>query len=119
MSQNSGLKRIEAILKPERLDAVKAALDAVGVRGITVTDVKGVGRAERTEGPRGPRGPLYDVHVILEIVLPAELLSDAVAAIGTAARTGQHGEAGDGNIYVSSIDEVVRVRTGERGPAAL
>lgn len=112
------MKKIEAIIKPFRLDEVRDALTEVGVAGMTVTEVKGYGRQKgHTEIYRGSE---YEVHFLpkvkLEIVLPDESVNDAVAAIIAGARTGK---IGDGKIFVSTLEEVVRIRTQEEGEQAL
>lgn len=112
------MKKIEAIVNPQRLDAVNAALLAVGVHGMTVTDVKGFGRpdGETEEQPAHPFGGSFFSKVTIEIVLPDELLGDALGAIQSAA---QSGHIGDGKVFVTTLEEVIRVRTGERGALAL
>jgi nitrogen regulatory protein P-II 1 len=112
------MKKIEAIIKPFKLDEVKEALHAVGISGLTVTEVKGFGRQKgHTELYRGAE---YQVDFLpkikLEIAVPDELVRQVVEAIETAAKTGR---IGDGKIFVTAIEEVVRIRTGERGKDAL
>ena len=112
------MKKIEAIIKPFKLDEVKEALQEVGVQGITVTEAKGFGRQKgHTELYRGAEYVVdFLPKVKIEVVLPEELVERAVEAIQKAARTGR---IGDGKIFVSNIDEAVRIRTGERGEDAL
>ncbi len=112
------MKKIEAIIRPIRLDEVKEALADVGVVGMTVADVRGYGRQRgRTEKYRGNT---YVVNLLpkikLEMVVPDASAADVVEAILNAAQTG---EVGDGKIFVSDVDEAVRIRTGERGEIAL
>jgi len=112
------MKKIEAIIKPFKLDEVKEALADVGVLGLTVTEVKGFGRQKgHTELYRGAEYVVdFLPKVKVEIVLVDELVPKALEAIERAAKTGR---IGDGKIFVSTIDEVVRIRTGERGEPAL
>ncbi len=112
------MKKIEAIIKPFKLEEVKDALGEVGIEGMTVTEVKGFGRQKgHTEIYRGSE---YTVDFLpkikLEIVLADEKLDEAVSAIVKAARTGK---IGDGKVFVSSIEEAVRIRTDEKGEAAV
>ncbi len=112
------MKKVEAIIKPFKLDEVKEALHAVGISGMTVTEVKGFGRQKgHTELYRGAE---YQVDFLpkikLEIAVPDETARQVVEAIEKAAKTGR---IGDGKIFVTSIEEVVRIRTGERGKDAL
>jgi nitrogen regulatory protein P-II 1 len=112
------MKKIEAIIKPFKLDEVKEALADVGVLGLTVTEVKGFGRQKgHTELYRGAEYVVdFLPKVKVEIVLVDELVPKALDAIERAAKTGR---IGDGKIFVSTVDEVVRIRTGERGEPAL
>ena len=106
------MKKVEAIIKPFKLDEVKDALNEVGIKGMTVTEVKGFGR---TGGKREVyRGSAYVVKV--EIVVPDSLVVSVIEAVENAAKTGR---IGDGKIFVSPIEESVRIRTGERGEAAV
>jgi nitrogen regulatory protein P-II 1 len=112
------MKRIEAIIKPFKLGEVKSRLHEVGVRGMTVSDVRGFGR---TGGKREVyRGSSYTIDFVpkvrIQIVLDDDLVQPAIDAILATARTG---EIGDGKIFVTSMTEVIRVRTGERGREAL
>ncbi len=112
------MKKIEAIIKPFKLDEVKEALGQIGIVGMTVTEVKGFGRQKgHTEVYRGAE---YVVDFLpkakLEVVVPDDLLDRAIETISNAASTGS---IGDGKIFVSSLGDVIRIRTGERGPAAI
>ncbi len=112
------MKKIEAIIKPFKLDEVKEALHEVGVSGITVTEAKGFGRQKgHTEIYRGS---VYTVDFLpkikLEVVVGNEHLEAAVAAIVKAARTGK---IGDGKVFVTNVEEAVRIRTEEKGEAAV
>ena len=112
------MKLITAIIKPFKLDDVKAALAAAHVLGVTVTEVSGHGRqGGHTETYRGTEYQLdYVPKVKLEIVADDADAPGIVDAITTAARTGK---IGDGKVWVSSLDEIVRIRTGEQGPDAI
>jgi len=112
------MKKIEAIIKPFKLDDVKESLSAVGVQGITVTEVKGFGRQKgRTELYRGTEYAIDFVPKLkLEIVVPEERVVAVVDTIERAARTGV---IGDGKVFVSPMAEVFRIRTGERGRRAI
>ncbi len=112
------MKKIEAIIKPFKLDEVKEALQEVGVQGITVIEAKGFGRQKgHTELYRGAEYVIdFLPKVKIEIVIPEDLLDKAVEAIQNAARTGR---IGDGKIFVSGIGEAIRIRTGETGREAL
>ena len=112
------MKKIEAIIKPFKLDEVREALSEIGVTGLTVTEVKGFGRQKgHTELYRGAEYVVdFLPKVKLEIVVAESLLDRAMEAIVTAARTGK---IGDGKIFVSSVEQVVRIRTGESGQAAI
>lgn len=112
------MKLIMAIIKPFKLDAVREALGTIGASGLTVTEVKGFGRQKgHTELYRGAE---YTVDFLpklkLEVAVPADLLDQAMEAISIAAQTGK---TGDGKIFVSDIEQVIRIRTGESGPSAL
>jgi nitrogen regulatory protein P-II 1 len=112
------MQKIEAIIQPSRLDAVKDALLEIGVEGMTVLEARGHGRQKgHTEFYRGRE---YTVDLLpkikLELVVDDEILEKVIAAIVTAARTGR---IGDGKIFVSRIDEAIRIRNDERGPTAL
>ena len=112
------MKLVTAIIKPFKLDEVREALAAVGVQGITVTEVKGFGRQKgHTELYRGAEYVVdFLPKVKVEAAVSADLAERVVEAIEGAARTGK---IGDGKIFVSSIEQVIRIRTGESGPGAL
>jgi nitrogen regulatory protein P-II 1 len=112
------MRRIEAIIKPSKLDEVKDALGVAGVQGMTVTEVRGFGR---TGGKKEVyRGSAYVVDFVpkvkIEMVVPDQIVSEVLAAIEKSAKTGR---IGDGKIFVVGIDEAVRIRTGERGKEAI
>jgi len=112
------MKKIEAIIKPFKLDAVREALSDAGVTGLTVSEAKGFGRQKgHTELYRGAEYVVdFLPKIKVEVVVPDSLSSAAVEAITTAAHTDK---IGDGKIFVSGIDDAIRIRTGERGDAAL
>lgn len=112
------MKKIEAIIKPFKLDEVKEALQAVGLHGITVTEAKGFGRQKgHTELYRGAEYVVdFLPKVKIEVVLPDDAIEKAVEAIREAAQTGR---IGDGKIFVSHVEEAVRIRTGETGNDAV
>ncbi len=112
------VKKIEAIIKPFKLDEVKDALHEVGLQGITVVEAKGFGRQKgHTELYRGAEYVVdFLPKVKIELVCADDVVERAVEAIVNAARTGR---IGDGKIFVSSVEEVVRIRTGERGDEAI
>ncbi|HXC50902.1 MAG TPA: P-II family nitrogen regulator [Candidatus Limnocylindrales bacterium] len=112
------MKKVEAIIKPFKLDEVKEALSGVGVQGITVSEVKGFGRQRgHTELYRGAEYVVdFLPKVKLEIIVKDDQVDPVVEAITAAARTGR---IGDGKIFVTTVDEVVRIRTGETGESAL
>ena len=112
------MKRIEAIIKPFKLDEVKARLREIGVSGMTVSEVKGFGRTGgRTEVYRGSAYVVDFVpKVKIEIIVKDDMVHQVIEAITTAAKTGR---IGDGKIYVLPIEEVIRIRTGERGEDAV
>jgi len=112
------MKRIECIIRPIRFEAVKEALNEIGVYGMTVTDVRGFGRQQgHTEKYRGST---YTINLLpkikIEVVVPDERVEEVVATLLEAARTG---EIGDGKIFIAEGLDAVRIRTGERGEAAL
>ncbi len=112
------MKKIEAIIKPFKLDEVKDALNEIGVQGMTVTEVKGFGRQKgHVELYRGAE---YDIAFVpkikIEIVVPDAISEKAIATIEKKAKTGK---VGDGKIFVMSVEEVLRIRTGEKGAAAV
>lgn len=112
------MKKIEAVIKPFKLDEVKEALHDVGIQGITVTEAKGFGRQKgHTELYRGAEYVVdFLPKVKLEIIIEDSMSERAVEAIQSAAKTGR---IGDGKIFVSTIDEVIRIRTGESGAEAI
>ena len=112
------MKKIEAIIKPFKLEDVKEALAEIGVEGMTVTEVKGFGRQKgHTEIYRGSEYTVdFLPKVKIEVICDDALAERAVEAIINAARTGR---IGDGKIFISTIDEVIRIRTGERGEDAV
>jgi nitrogen regulatory protein P-II 1 len=112
------MKKIEAIIKPFKLDEVREALSDIGVTGLTVTEVKGFGRQKgHTELYRGAEYVVdFLPKVRLEVVIADSLLERAMEAIINAARTGK---IGDGKIFVTAVEQVVRIRTGESGEAAI
>lgn len=117
-AKETGMKLIIAYIKPFKLDEVGDALKAVGVSGMSVGDISGFGRQSgQTEVYRGAE---YEVNFVpklrLEVLVPDELAAPAVTAIESAAKTG---EIGDGKIAVIGVDDVVRIRTGERGADAV
>jgi nitrogen regulatory protein P-II 1 len=112
------VKKVEAIIKPFKLDDVKDALHEVGVSGMTVTEVKGFGRQKgHTELYRGAEYVIdFLPKVKIEVVVENALVDNVIEAIATAARTGR---IGDGKIFVSEISEAIRIRTGDRGADAI
>ncbi|MBM3509021.1 MAG: P-II family nitrogen regulator [Alphaproteobacteria bacterium] len=112
------MKKIEAIVKPFKLDEVKEALHEIGLQGMTVTEAKGFGRQKgHTELYRGAEYVVdFLPKVKIEIIVDDNLVERAIECIQQAARTGR---IGDGKIFVTTVEEVVRIRTGERGPDAI
>lgn len=112
------MKKVEAVIKPFKLDAVKEALEKVGVRGLTVSEVKGFGRQKGHTESYG--GAEYRVDFVpktkIEIVVPDSLVPQVLEAIEQSAKTGR---IGDGKIFVLPVEEVLRIRTGERGEDAI
>ena len=112
------MKKIEAVIKPFKLDDVKDRLREIGIQGMTVSEVKGFGR---TGGKKEVyRGSAYVVDFVpkvrVEIVAKDDIVKDVVEALISVARTGQ---IGDGKVFITPVDEVIRIRTGERGDEAL
>jgi nitrogen regulatory protein PII len=112
------MKKIEAIIKPFKLEEVKDALSQIGIEGMTVSEVKGFGRQKgHTEIYRGSE---YKVDFLpkikIEIVLPDARVENAVAAIVSSAKTGK---IGDGKVFVSDVEEIIRIRTEEKGDSAI
>jgi nitrogen regulatory protein P-II 1 len=112
------MKRVEAIIKPSKLDEVKDALHALGVTGLTVSEVKGFGRQKgHTEMYRGTEYTVdFLPKLMIVVVVVDDLVEPVVKAIADNARTGK---IGDGKIFVSSLEDVMRIRTGERGRDAI
>jgi nitrogen regulatory protein P-II 1 len=112
------MKKIEAIIKPFKLDEVKEGLSSLGVKGLTVSEVKGFGRQRGHKEVY--RGAEYQVDFVskvkIEVVLDSELVEDAVRVIREKAKTGQ---IGDGKIFIMPVEEVIRIRTGETGKEAI
>ena len=112
------MKKIEAIIKPFKLDEVKNALTKIGVQGMTVTEVKGFGRQKgHTESYRGTE---YAIDFLpkskIEIIIPDELVTQVIETVERAAKTGK---IGDGKIFLFPVEQVIRIRTGERGKDAI
>jgi nitrogen regulatory protein P-II 1 len=112
------MKKIEVITRPYKIDEIKEKLTSIGIKGMTVSEVKGFGRQRgHTEVYRGAE---YQVDFVpkvkMEVVVEDAMATEVIQAIKAAAQTG---EVGDGKIFVSSIDEVIRIRTGETGNAAI
>ena len=112
------MKKIEAVIKPFKLDDVREALSEVGISGLTVTEVKGFGRQKgHTELYRGAEYVVdFLPKIKIEVVIPDDLLETAIDAILKSAHTGK---IGDGKIFVTSVEQVVRIRTGETDESAL
>ncbi|HEV8672514.1 MAG TPA: P-II family nitrogen regulator [Methylomirabilota bacterium] len=112
------MKKLEAVIKPFKLDEVKEALTEIGIIGMTVSEVRGFGRQKgHTELYRGSEYSIdFLPKVKVEVVIPEELVGKAIAAITSAAKTGA---IGDGKVFVASVETAVRVRTGERDQDAL
>lgn len=112
------MKKIECIIKPFKLEEVKDALDQIGIQGMTVSEVKGFGRQKgHTEIYRGSEYVVdFLPKVKIDIIIPDSMLEKAIDAIVSAAKTGN---IGDGKVFVSTIDECIRIRTGEKGEGAV
>ena len=112
------MKLIMAVIKPFRLDDVRDALFEIGIKGMTVTEVKGFGRQKgHTELYRGAEYAVdFLPKIKLEVAVPSDLVNRVIESITTAAQTGK---IGDGKIFVSEIEQAIRIRTGETGPEAL
>ncbi|MGC8769268.1 P-II family nitrogen regulator [Calditerrivibrio sp.] len=112
------MKKVEAIIKPFKLDEVKEKLTEIGIRGITITEVKGFGRQKgHTELYRGAEYVIDFIPKIkIEVILPDEMVDDAIKVISEAAKTGR---IGDGKIFVIPVESVIRIRTGETDENAL
>jgi len=112
------MKKIEAIIKPFKLDEVKDALNAIGIAGLTVTEVKGFGRQKgHVELYRGAE---YEISFIPKVKIEA-VVADSIAekVIATVMEKAKTGKIGDGKIFVTKVEEVIRIRTGEKGDAAI
>ena len=112
------MKKIEAIIKPFKLDEVKDALNAIGIQGMTVTEVKGFGRQKgHVELYRGAE---YDVAFIPKVKIET-IVADAIAekVVSTIMEKAKTGKIGDGKIFISKVEDVVRIRTGEKGEIAI
>ena len=112
------MKKIEAIIKPFKLDEVKDALNKIGIKGMTITEVKGFGRQKgHVEVYRGTE---YEVNFLpkikLEVVIPDSMIDKVISTIIEKAKTGN---IGDGKIFLYSLEDVIRIRTGEKGEAAI
>jgi nitrogen regulatory protein P-II 1 len=112
------MKKIEAIIKPFKLDDVKEALQEVGIQGITITEVKGFGRQKgHTEIYRGAEYVVdFLPKIKLEIIMPEDKVQGVVDTITKVAHTGR---VGDGKIFITNVDDAVRIRTGETGESAI
>ncbi|HLF92446.1 MAG TPA: P-II family nitrogen regulator [Planctomycetota bacterium] len=112
------MKKVEAVIKPFKLDEVKSALSKIGVQGLTVSEVRGFGRQKGHKEQY--RGAEYTIDFVpkvkVEVVVGDAAVAGVIDAITRAARTG---EIGDGKIFVSTLEEVIRIRTGERGESAV
>ena len=118
INRRADMKKIEAIVKPFKLDEVKEALNKVGIAGMTVSEVKGFGRQKgHVELYRGAE---YEVSFVpkvqIEVVVPDNLVDKVIQAIEDTAKTGK---IGDGKIFITPVEEIVRIRTGERGEGAI
>jgi nitrogen regulatory protein P-II 1 len=117
-SGRTKMKKLEAIIKPFKLDEVKDALTSIGVKGITVSEVKGFGRQRGHKEIY--RGAEYQVDFVpkvkIEVIVEEAIIDEAIEVIGNTARTGQ---IGDGKIFVLPVEETVRIRTGEKGMDAI
>ena len=111
------MKKIEAIIRPHKLDEVKESLIEAGLKGMTILEVRGIGRQKgQTEVYRGAEYQIdFIPKILIVVIVPDSSLENAIAAIVKAAKTGQ---VGDGKLFVSTIDEVIRVRTEETGESA-
>ena len=112
------MKKVDAIIKPFKLDEVKDKLNEIGIKGITVTEVKGFGRQKgHTELYRGAEYVVdFLPKIKLEIIISDELLDSVIDSIMTTAQTGR---IGDGKVFVTNIEDAIRIRTGERGEDAI
>jgi len=112
------MRKIDAVIRPHLLDAVKNALQEVGITGMTITEVKGFGRQKgHTETYRGSEYKIDFIPKIkIEVVVPDEMVDHVIDAVAKAAKTGKFG---DGKIFVVPVEEVIRIRTGERNEQAI
>lgn len=112
------MKKVEAVIRPHLLDAVRTALQEVDVIGMTISEVQGYGRQRgHTETYRGTEYQIEFIPKIkLEVIIPDDIEDSVVSAITKSARTGKFG---DGKIFITTVEDVIRIRTGERGEAAL
>ncbi|MFN8009640.1 MAG: P-II family nitrogen regulator [Terriglobia bacterium] len=112
------MKKLEVVIRPNKLGDVKAALEALGISGMTVSDVRGVGRQKgHTEHYRGSEYTVdFLPKVKIEVIIASELVNQAIEAICKTAKTGKFG---DGKIFVIPVEEIVRIRTGEVGALAI
>ena len=115
------MKYVIAVIQPQKLDAVREALAAVGIQGLTVSDVQGYGRQKgHTEVYRGHEYQVNFVRKVkLEVACSAGVLEQVVEAIARTAKTGAEGKIGDGKIFIMDLADSIRIRTGERGAEAL
>ena len=115
------MRKIEAIIKPQQLDDVVAGLNEIDIHGMTVTEVKGFGRQKGFKEVY--RGIEYNVNFLpkvkIELVIMKEMLEEVLNVILAKAKTGENGEIGDGKIFVYNVEEVLRIRTNERGKDAI
>lgn len=112
------MKKVEAIIKPHKLDDVKAALTQAGIQGMTVSEVRGFGRQKGHKEQY--RGAEYTVDLVPKVKIEVVVADAAVTAVVEAVtRAGRTGEIGDGKIFVSTLESVVRIRTGEKGESAV
>jgi nitrogen regulatory protein P-II 1 len=112
------MKKLECIVRPHKLDEVKSALEALGVLGMTVSEVRGFGRQKgHTEHYRGSEYTVdFLPKVKIEVIIPGEMVNQAIEAVTKSAKTGKFG---DGKIFVFPVEEVIRIRTGEVGAQAI
>jgi len=112
------MKKIEAIIRPHKLDDVRNALEQVGLRGMTITEVRGFGQQKgHTELYRGREYSVqFQAKLKIEVIVPSSQAEQVVEAIRSSSLTGQ---VGDGKIFIYTLDDALRIRTGERGEAAL
>ena len=115
------MKMVVAVIKPFKLDDVRAALSEVGVQGVTVTEVQGFGRQKGQTGVY--RGHEFSLNLLrkvqLQIAVNEEFVEPTIEAIRKGGRSGEQGEIGDGKIFVLPLEDCIRIRTGERGPEAI